>query len=373
MKFIKENEKGFSLIELAIVLVVMSLALTSALSLWRVQSEGKGLGVTRQNLQTAQDALKSYVAMNGVYPCPAPRGLDRDDPAFGRAPAECEKDSSTATISRTDLRKTLATAKGRHDFDVKIGLLPFRSLGIPDSSGVDGWGNILQYAVTEKLTIPGRFHPRDGAIDVVAGDEQSRLTPPQSAQYVVFSAGMNGAGGFTANGQPSAQGCPKKMLETENCDDDAVFMDTERQQSAPKARVNDPAQAVSAGSQVSYDDRIVYLQYDPSLQAKGGIVYYFADNNCPQGFEEVTLLPDTVSDIETLTIYSQADPRYREQQYVNKNKLCASTMYAQKMEIRSPPLNNEGESKSHCPQGWTTIGYSFFSVGVMINREICAR
>lgn len=353
---------GFTLIEMAIVLVLMSLLMTTALSFWRIHAAGQGRSTTRENLARAQDALRAYVALNGHYPCPASRLAARDSDDYGRALPNCRSDIRNDSDQRT------VAAKGRNGDYVRIGILPFRSLGLPDIAAEDGWRNFIQYAVTEKLTTPATFHQLRGAIDVVDESGRSRLTPPASAQYILFSSGADGAGGYPSNGAP-ALACPKKMMQTQNCDDNAVFLEADSRLAVSPEAAKGINKKKSA-TVISYDDYLSYLQYDPALHINAGLLFYYADA-CPTGFEEVPLAEEvSVADIQTLTSYAQNDPRFEDQDYGAVKKLCASNMYSQKLEIRSAPKD---EVKSNCPAGWTAIGYVFFGSGMLLNREICAR
>src|SRR4051812_25246614 len=114
---------------------------------------------------------------------------------------------------------TTASAVGRNNEWVIIGALPFRSLGIHDSDALDGWGHMLQYAVTEQLTNTASFDQNAGAIDVVDENNVSRVVPAGSVQLVVYSTGPDGMGGISSDGAALSP-CQQGLLETENCNDD---------------------------------------------------------------------------------------------------------------------------------------------------------
>ncbi len=342
---------GFTLIELAIVIIVMGLMMTGILAVMKAQMGGRDLSATKSNLHAAEVALKSYLAVNGAYPCPAPRDAKKGDENYGRAVEGCISPPTVSTASTRKLQKDgTVAATGRERAMVRSGVLPFRSLGMADAEAVDGWGNLLQYAVTESLTDPMTYDQDSGAIDVLAEDRQSRVTPPGTVQYVVFSTGADGAGGIAASGAATATPCPKKKLQTENCNADALFMDTE-------SRIAE-AQRGSKVRAVDYDDRLVYLQYDPSVAQTGGLLFYYRDG-CPAEFAPIDVADKRVALIDVL---NQALPEERtasEGDKGNDRVLCYSPRYALSMMVE---LERNQDSKiSLCPPGWEGIGYKFFS------------
>lgn len=119
---------GFTLLEMAVVLIIMGLLLGSGLSLISVQADQQHLKETQKILDDAKEALIGYALVNGRLPCPAaPATTGVESPAGGGA---CNNFNN--------------------------GFLPAITLGLPgtDSSGylTDGWGNRIRYAVTSANT-----------------------------------------------------------------------------------------------------------------------------------------------------------------------------------------------------------------------------
>lgn len=119
--------KGFTLVEMAIVLLVVTLLLGGLLVPLTTQIEQRKISETQKALADAKEALIGFAIANGRLPCPAaPNSTGTEDPPGGGA---CN-----------------------HAYD---GFLPAVTLGLSnvDSSGyaVDGWGlvqNRIRYAVT---------------------------------------------------------------------------------------------------------------------------------------------------------------------------------------------------------------------------------
>lgn len=365
-----KHSAGFTLIELAIVIMVIGLMMTGILAVMKVQMGGRGLSVTKSNLHTAEMALKSYLAVNHAYPCPAPRDAKKGEEGYGRAIESCVSLPSVSKASSKKAQKDGTVAvPGRETAMVRIGVLPFRSLGMADAEAVDGWGNLLQYAVTESLSDPVAYDQDNGAIDVVAEDGQSRITPPGTVQYVIFSTGPDGAGGIAAAGGGTGVACPKKKLQTENCNGDAVFMDTE-------SRIAE-AERGSKVRAVDYDDRLVYLQYDPAIAPTGGVLLYYRDG-CPAGFTPVDMTGKRAAGIDVLfQSLPEAEDGEGKRFDEDEMRICYSSRYAVTMLVE---VRGGGDEKtgSLCAVGWDSVGYKIFSEpGDEVTQgsvyEMCAR
>ena len=125
--------RGFTLTELAIVFLVISLLLGGLLMTLSAQSESRQLADTQRTLDNAREALIGFAVRFGRLPCPAADGATGD---------ELRRDSANAftctVCATTDLYCE--------------GMLPALALGIGpiDAQGylIDAWGNRVRYAVT---------------------------------------------------------------------------------------------------------------------------------------------------------------------------------------------------------------------------------
>lgn len=133
---------GFTLIEVALVIFIMSLLLAGVVLPLRTQLEIRMLDETQRLLEDAKEALLGYAAMYGHFPCPA------DGVSNGWEAATTKHD---AEFEVTGERVCGVSTNGAY-----IGFLPAAELGITtvDAQGyaIDGWGlpaNRIRYAVSD--------------------------------------------------------------------------------------------------------------------------------------------------------------------------------------------------------------------------------
>lgn len=124
----RQNNLGFTLIELAIVLVIVALLSGGLMMTLGAQYENAASSDTQRRLNDAREALLGYAAANGRLPCPALGGTTGvESPAGGGA---CN--------------------------DNWDGFLPAITLGINPTDGngyaLDGWGNPIRYATTKAVS-----------------------------------------------------------------------------------------------------------------------------------------------------------------------------------------------------------------------------
>lgn len=140
---ISSRQSGFTLIEIAIVLLVVTIMLGYTLAMFPIQQELKQYRRAESELKDIIDQLVGFAQINGRLPCP--------DTSAGLGNVDGQED-------------TLA-----NDCEAFFGFLPGRTLGMVgnyDNSGrlLDPWGAPYRYAVSE-VDASG-----DGVIDLVSAN-----------------------------------------------------------------------------------------------------------------------------------------------------------------------------------------------------------
>lgn len=214
--------QGFTLIEMAFVMVILSIFLLGAMTIYFRFVEERRVERTEANVKDILDALEEFRGINGFYPCPASLSASGNDADYGTqtncantsvAVGSCESDNAYC------VQQSIRTAAEISNRRVRIGAVPFRDVNTTEDSTYDGYGSRIFYAVSEGLTGIAGFSDSNGAIQVIDDQSGANMTPvPGSAKYIVWSAGPNKFGAFTRAG---VQGLPcdgYNGRDGENCD-----------------------------------------------------------------------------------------------------------------------------------------------------------
>ncbi len=120
--------KGFTLVEMAVVLLVVGLLMSGLLGGVSLQQENRRLTETRGAMEQAREALLGYALTHNRLPCPADGSLPETHPFAGR-------------------EQTGRDAQGR--CLALQGVLPWADLGLKQT---DGWGRRYTYRVSAAFT-----------------------------------------------------------------------------------------------------------------------------------------------------------------------------------------------------------------------------
>ena len=137
---------GFTLTELAVVLVIVALMIGGLRLPLSAQDDIRRTQETQKTLNEARDALIGFAAANGRLPCPA-SGVTNGQESY------CDTTTSGPCVVTDEVAAYRAHGNCAHFYD---GYLPAVTLGISsvDSQGfpLDAWGNRIRYAVTKDPT-----------------------------------------------------------------------------------------------------------------------------------------------------------------------------------------------------------------------------
>ncbi len=255
----RTEENGFTLVELAMVVVLFALVSTMVMASLKTYRYETLEAETALHLSMTESAILEFKSMEGRYPCPA-------DPSLG--PTDMNYGIEDCTIGLTQAAPSVdRDADGTVD-NVLIGAVPFMTLLDPEGDGfagtatfdgwtdddadgikdvlytermtLDGWKRKLTYAVSANQTNALTYNDTFGAISVVDEHNNNVLQLSDSAHFVVVAHGEDGFGAYTREGikvsncnplyvplPAPAPPLPPKTLnkdEQENCDGDSKFM-----------------------------------------------------------------------------------------------------------------------------------------------------
>ncbi len=126
--------QGFTLVEMAVVLVIIGVMIGGLLMPLSAQMEQKNLNETRMTLDDVKEALQGYAMANGRYPCPAAT------PASGVVAVEAF-DSAAGNV----MNGKCAGFFNGYVPGVTLGVTPTNSSGYI----LDGWNAPIRYAISD--------------------------------------------------------------------------------------------------------------------------------------------------------------------------------------------------------------------------------
>lgn len=195
------RSRGFSLLELGIVLIVLSLLLSGAMSVvnqnLRIQKQTE----LKNRLDAIESALLAYRKARGYLPCPGDITLAEDNADFafqGGAAGNCL--SAGITANWNDAAHGAYYAVG--------GSLPANTLGLPEQYAYDPWGGRFLYFVDYRATTAAEFTKfASGAntAGILINDESGNAIN-SNAILAIISTGPNKNGAYVASGSQRATG-----------------------------------------------------------------------------------------------------------------------------------------------------------------------
>lgn len=215
-----KNDRGFTLIELAVVIAIVALIMASALGTYKVQVAKKHHETTQDRILQIRVALTKYRVQNSRLPCPARLDAPPNTPSFGIEDVTGDENCSTAAPSAGTFRTSSTRNLPADPMNtVRIGAVPVKELGLPQEFAFDSWGRRFTYAVSERLANHDTpYLPAYGTITVLGADG-APVTPKNRVPFVVISHGKNGRGGTTYDGKTFPTPCPSLINspERDNC------------------------------------------------------------------------------------------------------------------------------------------------------------
>ncbi len=214
-------QRGFTLIEIAIVMVILGVILTPAAALYHQYRVNKDWESVKDDLREISNSIGLYRSIYGRYPVPSATNSAPGDTGYG-----FEVDPALIPAVGTCANGLCMYQNAASGRNVLIGSLPYKTLNLQETQSIDSGKNRYTYAVTLVLTDNTSFDLSAGGIGVFdsMNPAESLVSPAGSAHFVVLSHGSNGAGAYSRSGSIGAPCTSGTVLEQENCDADSDFM-----------------------------------------------------------------------------------------------------------------------------------------------------
>ena len=184
---------GFTLLHLSLLLAVTALVLMAVLPGGNKTGDEARARETLQRIKAIEEVSKGFMAARKRRPCPASGTFASGDPHFG-----IEAANPGSCIGGTPASDFAAAG-------VVAGVVPVRTLGLPDNYAFDGWGRRIEYVVDQRATGMAACAAAgftSGGI-VIKSTVGGKMQGQAMALYI--SHGKKGHGAFPANGS-SVQG-----------------------------------------------------------------------------------------------------------------------------------------------------------------------
>jgi prepilin-type N-terminal cleavage/methylation domain-containing protein len=204
------SSQGYSLTELAIVLVIIGLVAGMTLSLGKMQMDIAESEGTRERLQLIHDALSLFQKKNKRYPCPALPAASAADATYG---LEVSGGCTSACPAGLNCSNSAV-----------IGVVPFKALRLNEEVAYDSWGNRIAYAIDKNHTEASTFNTGGIPIKDINGNEITSSPLLGDAIFVLVSHGSDSKGAYNKSGAV-ATACGTTGEDVENCNGDDIFVD----------------------------------------------------------------------------------------------------------------------------------------------------
>lgn len=252
--------RAFSLIELSIVIVIIAILVSGALTVSVASINKAKIDVTNKRIEEIYKAMGNYLAVNKTIPCPAAMINTKTSASYG---LEIDCKSSLAT--------TGVWQSATND-NIVYGMLPTQSLGLSSDMAEDGFGSrfgyimLKGYNTSSKLALNTDSKTFDGAggdgvgvtnrIRINEKPSATSLAVTTQAAFVIISYGANKSGAFSSTS--TAQ-------NTASSDsDEATNYPTSINTAAGTATLGFPWLKNSGNSDV-FDDILFYKSRDQAL------------------------------------------------------------------------------------------------------------
>jgi len=164
-----KTSRGFSLLEMAIVLAIVGLLMAGLIPSISSQIDQQHRSETRKLMDEIKDSLYGFAITTGHLPCPASQVSGIED-----------RNSSTSACNS------------------RVGFLPWATLGVNQT---DGWGRLFRYSATPAFTAASSVFSISTAADITIQNlDGSSLSVANDIPVAIVSHGANGIYGTMASG-----------------------------------------------------------------------------------------------------------------------------------------------------------------------------
>lgn len=213
---LQSTKNAFTLLELAVVLVIISLIIGMGFSASQDMLESANQVATNNRLDAIEKSLFTFWQKNGRLPCPADATLASTNANYGIEAVNTSNKCNGGTPAANFVSAT-------NVYKAAEGAVPVNTLGLPLDFMNDAWKRKIAYAVKpdfaavgarERTALKHSSCSTNTAITVkdIGGGVRSL-----NAAYLLLSYGKNGHGGYPAMGSARYNASATNADELTNC------------------------------------------------------------------------------------------------------------------------------------------------------------
>lgn len=269
----KKNRRksAFSLIEMSIVLLIISIIAAGMLTISTVAINNEKVRVTKERIDEIYKALGRFMLTNYRLPCPASLLLTKTQANYGASAGT----AGDCTASGVYSSATLSTMP-------VYGMVPVNTLGLADKFAEDGFGNKFAYIVHKYYT-KAEFPTATAAngfsyLDPSATTMPATISMPSAAAndynaFVIISFGANKYGAFNAGSTTQNSSSGVSTYELQNM------------------LSNISGASADFGVNVSHPASITFTDSDATSEVFDDIVFAKKRNDMITDFDAMFLVP----------------------------------------------------------------------------------
>lgn len=194
------SHSGYSLLELSIVILIIALIAGSGVVVGKATLDSTQNVSTNNRLNVIETALLAFRLTGNRLPCPADGTLTPSSANFGKEAANIG--DCTGGVPAANFSVTTSGVK------TVEGVVPVRTLNLPDEFMYDGWGRKIAYSVWAPMTAMRSFINYGITFNcgAMAVRDASGNLRSNNTDYVLLSYGLNGHGAYTVQGTKYSSG-----------------------------------------------------------------------------------------------------------------------------------------------------------------------
>jgi prepilin-type N-terminal cleavage/methylation domain-containing protein len=185
------QKKAYSLIELSIVILIISILISGALTVFSGSANNTKITITKNRIDEIYQALGGFLLANGRLPCPASliaiKSTDANYGTEGTAAGNCTAGGGVYASGSSNL---------------VYGLVPVKTLGLPNEYAEDGFESKIAYIVEKNFTNNSTFKNANSTATMTLSELLGSINQviTNDAILALVSYGTNKSGAFNSNG-----------------------------------------------------------------------------------------------------------------------------------------------------------------------------